>query len=92
MLFTWDTNKEQINIKKHGIDFKTALRIFSDENRLEIYDDEHSVSEERYKTIGLLKTSAIVLTVIYSLRADTYRIISARKATNKEVRSYYANL
>lgn len=92
MLFTWDTNKEQINIKKHGIDFKTALRIFSDENRLEIYDDEHSVSEERYKTIGLLKTSAIVLTVIYSLRTDTYRIISARKATKQEIRSYYASL
>ena len=41
MIFEWDDNKEQINIKKHGMDFETASRIFLDENRLEIYDNLH---------------------------------------------------
>lgn len=42
MKFQWDENKERINITKHGLDFKTAARVFQDENRIELYDEEHS--------------------------------------------------
>ena len=45
--FEWDDNKEQINIAKHGIDFTTAARVFEDENRLELYDEAHSDTEDR---------------------------------------------
>ena len=90
MIFEWDDNKEQINIKKHGMDFETASRIFLDENRLEIYDDLHSDYEDRYITIGLIDTVMYVATVIYTERGnDVVRIISARKATPKERRKYY---
>ena len=51
MLFEWDDEKARANIKKHGIDFETAARVFADENRLEIYDEEHSEDEDRYITI-----------------------------------------
>ena len=42
MNFEWNDNKEQKNIAKHGIDFKTALLIFGDNNRIEFYDEAHS--------------------------------------------------
>ncbi len=52
MTFEYDENKNQINIKKHGISFKSAARIFFDYDRIEYYDEEHSNDEDRYNTIG----------------------------------------
>lgn len=48
MQFEWDDHKEKINITKHGLDFETAARVFEDENRLEMYDEEHFEYEDRY--------------------------------------------
>ena len=39
MAFEYDDNKNQINIKKHGISFKSAARIFFDYDRIEFYDE-----------------------------------------------------
>ena len=52
MAFEYDDNKNQINIKKHGISFKSAARIFFDYDRIEFYDEDHSYDEDRYNTIG----------------------------------------
>ena len=52
MAFEYDDNKNQINIKKHGISFKSAARIFFDYDRIEFYDEDHSDDEDRYNTIG----------------------------------------
>lgn len=49
--FDWDEDKECINIKKHGIDFESASFVFLDENRIEIYDELHSDTENRFITI-----------------------------------------
>ena len=54
MQFEWDDEKEKINIVKHGIDFTTAARVFKDQNRLEMYDEAHSDTEDRYITIGII--------------------------------------
>lgn len=91
MNFEWDSNKEEINIRKHHISFKTAELVFSDENRLEIYDEEHSFDEDRYITIGMIDQIAVVIMVSYTMRNDesTIRIISARKATKKEREAYF---
>lgn len=90
MTFEWDDNKEQINIKKHGMDFETASRVFDDDNRLEIYDDLHSEYEDRYITIGMIDEITCIAMVVYTERGtDVIRIISARKATPKERRKYY---
>ena len=88
MGFEWDEEKATINFRKHGIAFKTATRVFQDENRLVIYDDEHSRDEDRYITIGKVKN---MLFVIYVERAENIRIISARLATKKEKEMYYGN-
>ena len=89
MLFEWDDEKEKINIRKHGIDFSTAARVFNDENRLELYDEAHSFTEDRYITIGLIDKVTYVVMVVYTEREEAIRIISARKATSQKRRMYY---
>lgn len=52
MTFEFDEEKNRLNIRKHGIDFKSAARVFFDYDRIEFYDESHSDEEERYDTIG----------------------------------------
>ncbi|MCD8197929.1 MAG: BrnT family toxin [Lachnospiraceae bacterium] len=54
MLFEYNNEKNRINIEKHGISFKNAARVFFDYDRIELYDEENSRSEDRYDTIGNL--------------------------------------
>ena len=85
--FEWDTEKNKANIKKHGVAFEMAAKVFLDEKRIERYDAEHSsINESRYKTIGMVGK---VLTVIYTERKTAIRIISARLAEKEEIDEYY---
>lgn len=86
--FEWDDNKAKINKIKHGISFKVAAKVFSDENRLEIPDDEHSWEEDRWQVIGKVDD---ILFVVYTERGNLTRLISAREATPTERRRYYAH-
>ena len=86
LLFEWDDEKAAINLKKHGVSFQTAALVFYDENRIEMYDSEHSLEEDRYITIGMVED---VLFVVYTERKDRLRIISARLANKKERSMYY---
>ena len=89
--FVWDEDKNRKNIRKHGISFSIAARVFDDDLRLEYPDPEHSQDEERYLTIGLVHD---VLTVVYCDRENIFtggtdiRIISARLATKLERNAY----
>ena len=87
--FEWDEEKAKVNLKKHGILFETAAKVFLDENRIEIYDEVHSVDEDRYITIGL---AGEVLFVVYTERHLRIRLISARLATARERKMYYGNI
>ena len=86
MKFEWDENKNQLNLKKHGVDFETAMLVFNDLRRIEIYDVEHSIDEDRYSTIGMVHD---VLFVVYTERKENIRLISARLATEIERSIYY---
>ena len=88
MHFEWDKEKEIINIQKHHIDFDTAKKVFNDVNRIEIYDIQHSIEEDRYNTIGMVDD---VLFVVYTERLEAIRLISARLATERERRIYYGS-
>lgn len=81
MKFEWDEDKSQLNLKKHGIDFETAMLVFNDLQRIEIYDMEHSINEDRYNTIGMVND---ILFVVYTERKENIRLISARLATKTE--------
>lgn len=89
MRFEWDVKKEEINIKKHKIDFTTAAYVFDDENRIELFDNNHSANEDRYITIGIVNKIAVIVSVVYTERGEKIRLISARKATATERRMYY---
>jgi len=88
LVFEWDEEKNQINLRKHGIDFSDAAQIFFDENRIERPDLLHSEDEDRWQVIGMVED---ILFVVYTEREDRTRIISARKAKPKERRIYYGN-
>lgn len=89
MLFEWNEQKNERNLKIHGIDFKTAARVFADSNRIEKYDERHSDEEDRYITIGEINGTAYIVMVVYTEREEVIRIISARKATSRERSAYY---
>lgn len=78
----WYENKNYINIKKHGISFETAALVFADEERIEYYDKLHSLNEDRYVVIGCVQG---VLFVVYTMRSENARIISARMATGVSI-------
>lgn len=84
--FVWDSEKEKINRRKHGISFETASEVFLDENRIDDYDELHSDFEDRIRVIGEVGE---VLAVVYTERGDRNRIISARRANRIEKRDYY---
>ncbi len=85
-LVEWDDNKNQINIRKHGISFETAALVFADEERIEYFDRLHSQDEDRYVVLGCVQG---ILYVVYTMRNEAARIISARMATPLERRIYY---
>ncbi len=83
--FVWDSDKERININKHGVDFQTAAMVFEDPKRIVIRDIVHSVNEERFFCIGQLEGK--ILMVRFSYQGDWIRIIGA--ASWRKWRKYY---
>ena len=87
LTFEWDEKKAEENFRKHGVTFEEAKTVFNDPFSVTIYDPDHSIDELRYIDIGL-SSKARLIVVSYSERGERIRIISSRKATKKEQRSY----
>jgi uncharacterized DUF497 family protein len=86
MDITWDPKKAEINFKKHGIRFSDAEMVLYDPFAMTL--EEHVVAgEQRFVTVGSDAVGRIIA-VVYSYRADTIRLISARKATTTERKQY----
>lgn len=87
MKFEWDLDKAAENEAKHGVSFEDARQVFFDEQAFDIYDEAHSIHEERYLAIGI--TGKGLITVCYMPKEnDAIRIISAWYATEREERLY----
>jgi uncharacterized DUF497 family protein len=86
--FEWDEAKAAENYKRHGVSFEMARKVFEDPFAIERLDDREDYGEERFILIGMAKGTA--LTVVYTERADRYRLISARRATKHEQDDYFA--
>lgn len=82
--FSWDENKRLINLEKHKIDFRLAIRIFAGPV---IVLEAASEVELRRKAIGSL--NGVYVAVIYTIRGEVRRIISARRARHGEIRTYH---
>jgi len=87
--FEWDPGKATLNFKKHGVSFDEARTVFFDERARLIDDPDHSDGEDRFILLGLSSAMRVVL-VCHCLRGEDQliRIISARKATPRESKSY----
>jgi len=87
MTFEWDETKAESNLAKHRVTFGEASTVFGDPLSLTIYDPSHSQEEDRFVTIGMSAHSNM-LVVVHTDRGDRVRIISARRATKREVKAY----
>ncbi len=92
MILEWDEEKEQHNIRKHGLDFSFAKLVFASDFSIEVYD-RYENGEDRYHTFGVV--GQIVLLVVHSYPdedEDGYhsviRVIGLRQAEPAEVRNY----
>jgi hypothetical protein len=89
MIFTWDPQKAEINLVKHGISFEEAQMAFYDEKALLIQDPDHSKEEDRFIIFGFSpKLRILAVCHCYRENDNEIRIISARKATKKETQQY----
>jgi len=89
LTFAWDERKSRENERKHGVSFEEAQSVFFDDDALEFFDPDHSDEEDRFLLLG--RSSRLrVLLICHCLRQSdqVIRIISARRATQKE-RSVY---
>lgn len=87
MDFEWDADKAAQNLRKHGVQFSVAARVFFDPYRIEVYDEREDYGEDRWATIGYVAPA--LLYVVYTIRSgETIRIISARKANDQERKQY----
>ena len=86
MRFQYDPAKAAAHVSKHGVWFADAEGVFNDPLAL-IIEDPDARGERRYIAIGLGNLGELVV-VVYSERADEYRLISARRATRKERKAY----
>jgi len=89
MKYEWDENKNTSNKKDHdGVSFEEAQTIWADPMLKEFYDEDHSIDEDRFIAIGHSAKSRILMVVFCERSTDTIRIISAKKATSKEIKDY----
>jgi uncharacterized protein len=88
----WDPGKARDNQNKHGVFFDEAATVFKDSNAITIFDPDHSENEERWITMGVSGKGRL-LVVIHTFKEEIegsvkIRIISSRKATKQETRTY----
>jgi len=87
--FEWDRRKSAVNAKKHGVSFEEARSVFYDERARLIDDPGHSEDQERFVLLGLSSSLRLLLVChCYRSAGNIIRIISARKATARESKSY----
>ena len=87
--YEWHEPKRLSSIEHHGLDFKSATE-FDWESALVYEDTRRDYGEIRYIAYG--KLSGRLTVMVFSLRNDTVRIISLRKANNREVIRYESRI
>jgi uncharacterized protein len=88
-VFTWDESKRKLNLTKHGIDFRDAPAIF-DGPLVTAEDSREDYGETRFIALGLLE--GIVVSIVYTERDESIRIISIRKALKHEARFFLSQI
>jgi uncharacterized protein len=87
LIFEYDPAKAASNLKKHGVSFAEAMTVFDDPLASTLPDDQHSLDESRYITLGMSGRQRILF-VVYTETTSGIRLIGARPATAVEVEQY----
>lgn len=85
--FEWDEKKAQLNFEKHKVSFEESVTVFYDPLLATMPDPDNSEDEQRYITIGQAIKGRILI-ISYTERQNRTRIISCRKATSREKKTY----
>jgi len=85
--FLWDPRKAAANLRKHDVGFGEATTVFDDPLSVTIVDPDHSTDEQRFLLLGVSNRRRL-LAVAHSERGESIRIISARRASRRERRTY----
>jgi len=88
VIYEWDPNKADENLKRHKVSFDEATSVFTDPFALTFDDPDHSQEERRYVTTGTSSKQRIVFLAHVDRGEDQVRIISARPATATEAHAY----
>jgi uncharacterized DUF497 family protein len=84
----FDPAKARANVRKHRVSFSDAEQALRDPHAITI-EDPDAEGEQLFVTLGA-DTLGRVLVVVYTLRGDRVRLISARKASKGELKEYHA--
>jgi len=87
LIFEWDSGNREKNLLKHGVTNKEIEEAFIQKEQYILFDERHSTLEERYLLWGKMNTGKN-LSIIFTIRRDQVRVISARVMNKKERRSY----
>jgi len=85
MKFEWNKDKNKSNIKKHGLDFSDAF-LFFESPYLCSEDTRSDYQEKRFIAIGTIEGRVVV--AVFAKRKNKTRIISMRKANEREKKKY----
>jgi uncharacterized protein len=90
--FEWDPRKARDNFDKHDVAFDEAATVFKDSKALSVFDSDHNEAEDRWITMGISKKGRLLI-VVHTFREEiedavTIRIISSRKPTKQETKTY----
>jgi hypothetical protein len=88
--FQWDEGNEQKNYLKHGVTQVECEQVFFNAPLLVADDEAHSRDEVRYYALGQTDASRLLF-VVFTVRGDALRVISARDMSGKEKRSYQSH-
>jgi uncharacterized DUF497 family protein len=88
--FEWNLVKAAANLRKHGLSFETAIRVFADP--VALFEQDRIVDgESRWQAIGIVD-NFLMLMVAHTVREhddfEVIRIISARRADRSERKRY----
>jgi len=89
MRYIWHEPKRQSNLKKWGMDFAEAEKVFAGPT-FTFEDDRRDYGEQRWVTLGLLGERVTV--IVHTETCEEIRIISMRKAVKNEQILFFRNL
>ena len=92
LVFEWDPRKERANLLKHDVSFAEAASVFGDPLARIFEDEYHSADEPREIILGHSRAGRLLLVCFTEREMDRVRIISARRATRKELHEYEENV